>query len=310
MERGKLEKRNEEDVKLIRQLASHINQLKPEIAELMSQKQELIRQLASDSTSNEEAIVEDIFREAFKSLWRSSSSSSTSSEDFKGGDVFVDSRAMELLLSRLDWGEDVPDLVALARAFKPSVPQNERAVTSVSGPTPLPSSFVNSGTGGSSGGQQYFLDHSLQTGWSTSLSQQDAAQPYHQQALGQQQPPQHHQPVPFSCSPSKPSSTLSTTPPKPGLAPPHQQHQQSFKSPSPVPHQGTPVAGCSFYWGSISREDANNLLKGAADGTFLLRDSFRDPQIPYALHVQFHGQSRPIQVSGSGQRVSRDLSLA
>ena len=94
-----------------------------------------------------------------------------------------------------------------------------------------------------------------------------------------------------SSSPSKPSS-LSSTPP------PSQQRlfNNNNNNPSPIPHQGTPVAGCSCYWGSISRDDANNLLKGTTDGTFLIRDSYRDPQIPYALHVQFHGQSRPIQI--------------
>ena len=67
-ERAKLEKRNEEDAKLIRQLANHINQLKPEIGILMSQKQDLIRQLAqatySSNYNNE--MIEDIFREAFR----------------------------------------------------------------------------------------------------------------------------------------------------------------------------------------------------------------------------------------------------
>ena len=56
---------------MIRQLANHINQLKPEISALMTQKQELIRQLTQASyysTCNNE-MIEDIFREAFRSLW-------------------------------------------------------------------------------------------------------------------------------------------------------------------------------------------------------------------------------------------------
>ena len=67
-ERAKLEKRNEEDAKLIRQLANHINQLKPEIGILMSQKQDLIRQLtqATYSSNYNNEMIEDIFREAFR----------------------------------------------------------------------------------------------------------------------------------------------------------------------------------------------------------------------------------------------------
>ena len=67
-----------------------------------------------------------------------------------------------------------------------------------------------------------------------------------------------------SSSPSELFS-LSSTPPSSLQQQPTQQrpnNNNNNNNPSPVPHQGTPVAGCSSYWGSISRDDANNLLKG------------------------------------------------
>ena len=164
---------------------------------------------------------------------------------------------VESLLFDLDWGENVRDLVAAVRALKPPPPPSRPPL-----PHPPPSSAL--------------AEPSKPTPPPSQLPQQ--------QQLQYQKIHQGSQARTFSMQDQ-----------------PQQGYNNNNNNNNNVgnisaPLQGALVPACTCYWGSISREDANNLLKGTLDGTFLLRDSFRDPQIPYALHVQFRGQSRPIQV--------------
>eukprot|EP00096_Caligus_rogercresseyi_P003773 TRINITY_DN1734_c0_g1_i2.p1 TRINITY_DN1734_c0_g1~~TRINITY_DN1734_c0_g1_i2.p1 ORF type:complete len:253 (+),score=98.47 TRINITY_DN1734_c0_g1_i2:254-1012(+) len=91
-------------------------------------------------------------------------------------------------------------------------------------------------------------------------------------------------PEPILHSPSTPPSVV-----PPRALPPSSDVQVDYKS-HLVPRMQE-ILNCQFYWGKIDRYEAELLLEGKEEGTFLLRDSVQDE---FVFSVSFRRYSRSL----------------
>jgi len=67
----------------------------------------------------------------------------------------------------------------------------------------------------------------------------------------------------------------------------------------------TQITTCSFYWGKMDRYEAEGLLEGQPEGSFLLRDSAQDEYI-FSVSFRRYGRSLHARIEESGHKFSFD----
>jgi len=67
----------------------------------------------------------------------------------------------------------------------------------------------------------------------------------------------------------------------------------------------TQITTCSFYWGKMDRYEAESLLEGQPEGSFLLRDSAQDEYI-FSVSFRRYGRSLHARIEESGHKFSFD----
>jgi len=67
----------------------------------------------------------------------------------------------------------------------------------------------------------------------------------------------------------------------------------------------THITTCSFYWGKMDRYEAEGLLEGQPEGSFLLRDSAQDEYI-FSVSFRRYGRSLHARIEESGHKFSFD----
>jgi len=65
------------------------------------------------------------------------------------------------------------------------------------------------------------------------------------------------------------------------------------------------ITTCSFYWGKMDRYEAEGLLEGQPEGSFLLRDSAQDEYI-FSVSFRRYGRSLHARIEESGHKFSFD----
>lgn len=63
------------------------------------------------------------------------------------------------------------------------------------------------------------------------------------------------------------------------------------------------LVGYSWFWGGISRREAEALLRGRKDGTFLVRDSSDRPRYLYSLSFRSNGKTMHTRIEQNGGRL-------
>lgn len=65
------------------------------------------------------------------------------------------------------------------------------------------------------------------------------------------------------------------------------------------------ITGCSFYWGKMDRYEAEALLEGKAEGSFLLRDSAQDEYL-FSVSFRRYGRTLHARIEEQGHKFSFD----
>lgn len=65
------------------------------------------------------------------------------------------------------------------------------------------------------------------------------------------------------------------------------------------------ITACSYYWGKMDRYEAEKLLEGKPEGTFLLRDSAQDEYL-FSVSFRKYGRSLHARIEHFNHRFSFD----